>query len=50
MKHSRMELMLIIGANDKNLNDVGRSEIIVRTLDIYLKKKNPKKPKKKPKN
>ena len=35
MKHSRMELMLIIGANEKNLNDVDRSKIIARTHDIY---------------
>ena len=33
-----MELMLIIGTNN-NMNDVERSEIIVRTLNIYFKMK-----------
>ena len=39
MKHTRMELMSIIGANNKNLNYVDRSEIIKTTLNIYLKNK-----------
>ena len=42
MKHSRMELMLLIDANNKNLNDVDKSEIVMRTFDIYLKKKKKK--------
>ena len=43
MKHRRKELMLIIGANDENLSDVDRSEIIAKTLDIHLKRKKKKK-------
>ena len=42
MKHSRMELMFITGANDKSSNIVDRSEIIKRTLNIYCKKKRRK--------
>ena len=42
MNHRRMEFILIIWANDKNLNDVERSEIIERTIDIYLKKQRRK--------
>ena len=34
LKHSKMELMLIIGANGKKLNDIVRSEI-----EIYLEKR-----------
>ena len=37
-----MELILIIRANDKNLTDVERSEIIKRTLDIYPRKQRRK--------
>ena len=45
MKHSKMEL--IIGANNKNLNDIDRNKIIARTLNIYLKKEKRKEKKKK---
>ena len=38
MNHRRMELILISFANDKNLNDVERNEIVETTIDIYLKK------------
>ena len=43
VNHRRMELILIIHANDKNLNDVEISKIIERTLDIYLKETKKKK-------
>ena len=39
MKHRRMELILIIGANDKNWTVKERSEIFERALDIYLEKR-----------
>ena len=38
LKHSKVEVMLIIGANNKNLNDAEKSEIIKRKLNIYVKK------------
>ena len=45
MNHRRMELILISFANDKNLNDVERNEIVETTIDIYLKKKQRRKTK-----
>ena len=39
MKHRRIELILIIGANDKNWTVKERGEIFKRALDIYIEKR-----------
>ncbi|MCP4484342.1 MAG: hypothetical protein GY823_07275 [Flavobacteriaceae bacterium] len=42
MKHSRMEQLLFICANDKNWSDDEREEILERNVELYLEKRRKK--------
>ena len=42
MKHSRMEQLLFICANDKNWSDDEREEILERSVELYLEKRRKK--------